>query len=86
MEHEESYEQQAIKNKEIEDRLNKAYFSAFHSPEGQIVLKDLMDSFYRNTSLSHDADPNKILINEGKRFVVIHILNRMEQISGKPED
>lgn len=72
--------------KEAEEKLNRAYYSTFHSAEGQVVLQDLMNSFYRRTSLSDDSNPNSTLINEGKRFVVISILTRMEMVSGKAED
>lgn len=68
------------------ERLIKAYYSTFHSAEGQLVLKDLLSKFYRVTSLSEDADPHKVLVNEGKRFVILHILSNIEIISGTPED
>jgi hypothetical protein len=71
---------------EKEEELNKKFYSTFHSAEGQVVLKDLLSQFYRGTSLTEDADPNKILINEGKRFVIIYILSRMETISKQQED
>lgn len=74
------------KQKEEQERLCKAYFSTFHSMEGQIVLKNLLNLFYRNTSLNPDGNPNFTLINEGKRFVVIHILSMMEVVSNQPED
>jgi hypothetical protein len=85
----ELYQQQLQRDREIDEKaekLNRAFYSTFHSMEGRVVLKYLLDSYYRRTSLVESADSNKTLINEGKRFVVIDILNHMEQISKSPED
>lgn len=69
-----------------EEKLVRAYFSTFNSVEGIIVLNDLMNSFYRATSVSLDCDPNQALFNEGKRFVIIYILSKIETLSKKPVD
>lgn len=83
---ENDFEKEERLRKENEERLNRAYYSTFHSLEGQVVLKDLLNSFYRNTSLNEEANPNKVLVMEGKRMVTIYILSRIESISKQPED
>lgn len=64
---------------EEEEKLLKAYYSCFkQSSEGQLVLKDLMNRFFNATSLNEEANANKVLIQEGKRFVTIYILAQVE--------
>ena len=70
--------------KEATEKLAKAYYSTFHSVEGQVVLEDLLNKFYRATSLSPDS--NTTIANEGKRFVVIYLLAQMESVSKQPEE
>lgn len=79
-------EKEELIRKEVDEKLNKAYYSTFHSPEGQIVLNDLLNSYYRTSALPDSFDPNVLLVNEGSRYVIIKILARMESISGKQED
>jgi hypothetical protein len=79
-------EKEELDKKEKDEQLSKAYYSTFHSPEGQIVLNDLLNRYYRRTSLTEPCDPNTVLVSEGSRYVVLQILARMELIGGKQED
>lgn len=74
-----------IEEKEAEDKLNKSYYTCFHSPEGQIVLKDLLNNYYKRT-LVGDNRSNEILLKVGMREVIIYILARMESVSKQAED
>ena len=78
--------QKRIEEREEKEKLPKAYYSAFHSAEGQIVLNDLLNQFYRGTSLDEEASPNKVLVKEGSRYTIIYILSQLEKISKKAED
>lgn len=71
---------------EESEKLDRAFYTIFHSPEGKIVLNDLLNQFYRRTSLTDDANPNMVLVNEGKRVVILYILARLESISKQPEE
>ena len=62
---------------EREKRLLQAYKQVFESPNGKAVLEDLKNVFYNRTSL--DENPNVVVANEGKRFVVLYILARMDE-------
>jgi len=70
-----SEKQKALEKKEYE-KLD-AYKKIFNTPEGEIVLKDLV-SICGVTISSVDADANMTFYNEGKRFVGMHILRTLE--------
>ena len=53
-----------------------AYNRVFTGIDGEMVLRDLRNLFHERTSL--DKDPNVTQANEGKRFVVLYILAKME--------
>lgn len=55
----------------------EAYRKVFLSPEGKIVLKDLMKStyFYNTTQ---DADPTIMAFQEGQRALVLRLLNTLK--------
>ena len=62
-----------------DDEILSCYYLCFNSPEGEVVLNDLKNCFYNMTSLDEEASPHKVLVQEGKRFVVIHILAKIEE-------
>ena len=62
-----------------DDEILSCYYRCFNSPEGEVVLNDLKNCFYNKTSLDEDASPHKVLVQEGKRFVVIYILSQIEE-------
>jgi hypothetical protein len=49
---------------------------------GEIVLWDLAQQFWERTSMDKDANPNKCIFNEGKRFVVLYIRSQIEEGEG----
>jgi hypothetical protein len=61
------------------EELCELYHICFKGMSGEAVLNDLMNVFYNVTSLDDDANPNKVLVQEGKRFVVIYILSMIEE-------
>lgn len=73
-------------DEEKEEKLNKAYYTTFHTPEGQIVLNHLLGLYYRKTFIDERYNTNELFSKEGARHVVIEILTRMEMVSNKPED
>ena len=72
--------------KEAEEKLNKCYYTTFHSPEGQVVLKHLLDQYYRKSFMDGRYSSNELFANEGARHVMIEILARIESVSKQPED
>lgn len=66
------------------DRILVCYYYCFkQSPEGQIVLSDLEDRFYRRTFIpdirSVQLDPTYLAIQVGLREVVTFILSKVEE-------
>ena len=51
-----------------------AYQGFFNSPEGQLVLEDMMKAHYVNQSTVFDGDFTKAILREGERNVVLRIL------------
>ena len=63
------------------DECAEAYKSVFGTPEGQIILADLMRRFgFTRHSTFLDGEPtvNAMLIREGQRSVLIHIGVQMD--------
>ena len=54
-----------------------AYKRVFGSPDGKLVLNDLMRSCHVMNS-TFDRDANEMLFNEGARSVVLRILKTIE--------
>ena len=54
----------------------RAYGRLFTGIDGQTVLNDLRNLFEKRTSLSEN--PSVTQANEGKRFVILHIVAQME--------
>lgn len=51
-----------------------AYKNIFRSPDGELVLKDLMDAHGILTN-TYDGDVNQMLVKEGGRNAVLRILH-----------
>ena len=49
------------------------------NPNGEIVLEYLKNSYYERTSLNEAGSEYKTIANEGKRFVVLDILAKIEE-------
>lgn len=62
-----------------EKDIARAYASFAGTPGGQIVLWDLRDRYVERTSLDPGGDAVKTVANEGKRFVVLEILSKIEE-------
>lgn len=60
------------------ERLQGCYRRVFDSPDGQIILDDLIKRFhvFRTT---FRPDPNHAAFLEGQRYVVVNILNFIEK-------
>lgn len=77
-------EPQSIARKRIDDkkikiaRNNQMFRSAFSSPNGKQVLQDLVDRFYKVSSIV-PGDSYATHAREGAREVVIYILDRIER-------
>ena len=56
--------------------LARAYGRLFTGIDGETVLRDLRNLFERRTSLHEN--PSVTQGNEGKRFVILHIISQME--------
>ena len=56
--------------------LARAYHRLFTGIDGETVLRDLRNLFERRTSLHEN--PSVTQGNEGKRFVILHIISQME--------
>lgn len=70
-----------ITEDEYQRRLLQSYKLVFESESGKAVLKDLKNAFkYYGTSLNDN--PNIVMANEGKRFVVLYILSKLEEANG----
>ena len=55
-------------------RLQGKYKNLFSTPDGQIVLEDLLRRFYVYSSTHVKDDPTTSAHREGQRQVVLHIL------------
>ncbi len=77
MEDQQPHDQDAIKRRiEKREKLNRAYLAVFSSPEGQLVLQDMMT---RHGFLNaHPAPTNEMLLKEGERTVVLRILQILQ--------
>lgn len=60
------------------DTIIKAYYSFKTTPEGQIVLKDLRDTYFEKTFLHKGVTQEDILLAAGAREVIIYILRKIE--------
>lgn len=68
-----------LKGNGISDKVISAYNRTFSTEDGQIVLEDLAKRFYLfDTLTKNGADRDEILLNEGKRSVVLFILALMK--------
>jgi hypothetical protein len=63
------------------EQLLKMYYAVFiQSVEGQEVLKDLSDKFYRPSLINnHNNNVNDILLSVGTREVVVYIMAKIEE-------
>lgn len=66
------------KQTELYRRLLQAYKQLFESPNGEAVLKDLKNCFYEITWLNEEGSAYKTIAGEGKRSVVLYILQMIE--------
>jgi len=67
-------------NEDNYDKLLGAYYGFFQSPEGQIVLGDLQDKFYKTSLIpNRTVNADEILLNVGAREVVVYILSKVEE-------
>lgn len=64
---------------EQQRRLLQAYKSMFESDSGKAVLDDLKNAFYERTWLNDEGSEYKTVAGEGKRFVVLYILSKLEE-------
>lgn len=55
----------------------RAYMVAFGSPEGQVVLDDLR-TLYSGSSITTDFNPNRTMVLEGCRLVLLKIVEMLE--------
>lgn len=65
------------------DQLIKAYYSFKNSPEGQTVLDDLENKFYKSSLVPDNFNENHIMLNVGAREVVVYILSKIEEFELK---
>lgn len=69
-----------------EDQLTQAYKDMAASPNGQMIIQDLTDSFYNVHSFTPaGGDPNTVVFMEGCRWVVGYILDQLKAKT-LPED
>jgi hypothetical protein len=61
------------------DKLREMYKQAFTSDSGVIVLKDLEARSNWRTSSYVAGDANATAFEEGKRMVILHIYNMMQE-------
>lgn len=61
-----------------EKQLVSKYYKLFTSPDGEDVLKDLMQQFYDRSSIV-PGDPHMTHALEGAREVVLYIKQMMEE-------
>ena len=69
-----------VNNSKTSDLLD-AYKTVFGTPEGQLVLEDMKEGNFINstTALNDVADPSTMLIHEGQRRAVLYILQSLTQ-------
>ena len=67
-----------LRRKYTEKEIARAYASFAGTPGGEIVLWDLRDRYLERTSLV-TGDAIQTVANEGKRFVVLEILGKVEE-------
>lgn len=68
---------QASRNSEL-IKARQLFDHVFNSPEGREVLKDLQAKFHEITSFA-PGDPHRTAFNEGRRSVVLYIMQRLER-------
>jgi len=66
-------------------RNNHMFRSVFTSPDGESVLRDMMEKFYKYSS-HVPGDSHETAFNEGRRQVVIYILDRLERAENNDEN
>lgn len=78
MDNEQPREQEDIIKQRMEKRekLNRAYLAVFSSPEGQLVLQDLMTR--HGFINAHPVETNEMFLKEGERTVVLRILQILQ--------
>jgi hypothetical protein len=57
--------------------LQRSYRTVFAAPAGQIVLRDLMQVGRFRKSVPDDASPTALAIAEGRRQMLLRIMNMM---------
>ena len=72
------------------EKLDEAFFQAFSSPPGEQVLKFFMEEYIMNSCYNPELGSNGSLVADGRRDVVIDIIQRMDrhqnQHKYKPDD
>lgn len=63
-----------VKKAKSQVKVFQSYKDVFLSPHGEVVLKDLMTK-YSLLNSTFSGDVNEMLIREGERKVVLHILS-----------
>lgn len=61
-----------METKSFEQKTQEAYKIAFRSPNGQLVLDDLVKEYVLNTGFP--KDPNRLGYDKGARDVILRIL------------
>ncbi len=64
------------------DKNNRLFLSVFDSPDGKIILTDMLDKYYKYTSFVQ-GEPETTAFKEGQRSVVIYLLSRIERAEKK---
>ena len=65
----------------LQKDLKNAYYRLFNTEDGRKVLADLTKTCGYNTSsvCVQSPDPYQTFFAEGKRYVILHILNKLER-------
>ena len=73
----------AIPKKEMKEKASKllrAYHSVFNTPDGELVLNDLMSrNHFKTSSFNPEQRPMTTIYNEGARSVILQILNELKK-------
>ena len=90
MTEEEEKKEQLIKEQLAKEQLVSDYKNTFGSPEGERVLGDLKRLANIDFSIiplngNGQIDINQVMVNEGQRAVVIHILRKISVDLDKPK-
>ncbi len=64
------------------DKNNRLFLSVFDSPDGKIILTDMLDKYYKYTSFT-PGEPETTAFKEGQRSVVIYIMDRISRAEKK---